>query len=126
MSNMTSSYAKRYSAQAAIPKHRIFKFGASDAQILVATSPNDALIGVTTELAGVVDLPCDGFLMGLPPVEYGGPVTRGDWLTSDAVGRAVLAAPAAGVNANVIGRALVSGVLGDLGTVLLAPGRIQG
>jgi hypothetical protein len=47
-------------------------------------------------------------------------------LTTDSSGRAVTAAPAAGVNNGVIGVAFVSGVLGDIGSVILSQGRIQG
>ncbi|EHN77499.1 hypothetical protein SMCF_2974, partial [Streptomyces coelicoflavus ZG0656] len=53
-------------------------------------------------------------------VEYGGPVTRGARLTSDAEGRAVAAAPAAGQTVEIIGRAMVSGVLGDFGKANLS------
>ena len=63
---------------------------------------------------------CDVHVTGPAPIEYGGPVTRGARLTSDAQGRAVVAAPAAGQTVEIIGRALVSGVLGDFGKVNLA------
>jgi Uncharacterized conserved protein (DUF2190) len=63
---------------------------------------------------------------GIVELRAGGAVARGDWLTADGSGKAVAAAPAAGTNNNVIGRALASGVLNDVIPVLLAPGRIQG
>ncbi|MGH8568782.1 MAG: DUF2190 domain-containing protein, partial [Gammaproteobacteria bacterium] len=65
-------------------------------------------------------------LAGTAEVEYGGTVTRGGLLTADSVGRAIAAAPAAGVNNRIIGIALVSGVISDIGLVQLAPGQIQG
>ena len=57
---------------------------------------------------------------------YGANVTRGQFLTSNSSGQAIPAAPAAGSNVSVIGRALVSGVSGDLGSVLINPGSLQG
>ena len=45
---------------------------------------------------------------------------------TDANGRAVAAAPATGVNAQIIGIAEVSGVSGDIGKVFIAPGAVQG
>jgi hypothetical protein len=68
----------------------------------------------------------DVVISGTADVEYGANVTRGQLLTSDAQGRAIPAAPAAGTNARVIGVAGMSGVSGDLGTVLVNPSMMQG
>ena len=65
-------------------------------------------------------------LSGITRVMLGGTVARGDWITTDAAAKGVKAAPGAGVNAAVIGKAMASGVDGDIISVLLAPGRIQG
>ena len=78
------------------------------------------------EIPAAIGEPCDVHLYGVAEVEYGGNVARGDYLTSDATGRAIAAAPAAGVNAAIIGQALVSGVAGDIGVTVLHPSRIQG
>lgn len=59
-------------------------------------------------------------------VVFGGNVTRGQPLTADAQGRAVAAAPAAGANVYCIGFAEVSGVVGDIGTVIISPFIMQG
>ena len=126
MAGLTPGMVKNFKAEAAIAKRRIVKFGASDAQILPGAASADLLIGVSAEIDAAIGEPCDVYLSGIPEVEYGGNVTRGDFLTSDAVGRAVTAAPAAGVNARIIGMAIVSGVIGDVGAVHLSPGRIQG
>jgi hypothetical protein len=115
-----------YVAAAAIGAYRIAKFGAADGEAIPAAASTDALIGVTTSLPASLGERVDVIRGGIAEVEFGGNVTRGDWLTADAQGRAITAAPAAGVNANVIGRAECSGVLGDIGSVLIAPGRIQG
>lgn len=117
---------KTFTAEAAVAAYRIVKHGASDTAVVQAAASTDSLLGVSVAVPGDLGKRVDIVLSDTVEVEYGGTVTRGDWLTSDANGKAVTAAPAAGVNANVIGRAMASGVVGDIGLVLLAPGRIQG
>lgn len=118
--------ARNFKAEAAIPAFTLVKPGAADGNVLAAAAVGDAIIGVTTDIPAALGERTDVILTGVADVVYGGPVVRGDWLTADALGRAVTAAPAAGANNNVIGRALVSGVLGDVGSVTLACNRIQG
>lgn len=118
---------KNYVAGAVIAAYRIVKFGANDAEVLQAAAATDLLVGVTDraypEAAGErVEIT----RTGIAEVEYGGAVTRGQKLTSDATGRAIAAAPAAGANVQVIGIAEVSGVLGDIGSMLIAPSVMQG
>ena len=117
---------KSFTAESAVAAYRIVKHGAADTVVAQATAVTDSLLGVTSQLAGVINTRVDVVLGDSTDVEYGATVTRGDWLTTDSVGRAVTAAPAAGVNNTIIGKALLSGVVGDIGLVLLAPGRIQG
>lgn len=127
MSQSTPGLIKNYSAEGAVAKFRIVKFGAADGGVLQATASTEALIGVNDRIAAAVSGDrIDVVRNGLTPVEYGGTVAAGDWLTSDASGRAVAAAPGAGVNANVIGRAEIAGVVGDIGSVVVQLGRIQG
>lgn len=123
---MNPGLIKSFTAETAIAAYRIVKHGTADTNAIQATGVNDALIGVSGQVAGDVGKRVDIILTDTTEVEYGGTVTRGDFLTSDASGRAVTSAPAAGTNNNVIGRAMVSGVVGDIGSVFLAPGRIQG
>lgn len=113
-------------AGAAIEKHRIVKIGSADYAALQAAAVTDAIIGVSTEVAATSGNRVDVITSGVATVEYGGNVTRGDLLTTDANGKAVAAAPAAGVNNQVIGRAIISGVAGDYGSVLIVPHQIQG
>lgn len=117
---------KSYKAEAAVEGNRIVKVGAADNQVLKGAAVGDALIGVSENLDTPINENCDVVLVGVADVRCGGAVARGDWLTSDANGKAVAAAPAAGVNNNVVGRALASGVLDDIIPVLLAQNRIQG
>ena len=69
-------------------------------------------------------------IMGTSAIVGGGiPIAVGSALGSQMKQdntKGVAAAPAAGVNAAVIGKAMASGVDGDIISVLLAPGRIQG
>lgn len=126
MAGLSTTLTKNFRAEAAVPRRRIVKFGAADDAVVVGAGSTDLLVGVSSEIDAALGERCDVHLGGCPEVEYGGPVTRGNYLTSDGVGRAVAVAPAAGVNATIIGQALVSGVLGDVGVVNLSPGRVQG
>jgi len=117
---------KTFDAGADAARHRIAKFGADDDKAIQASAVTDALIGVFAELDIAEGERVDVIMSGIAEVEYGGNVDRGDWLTADADGKAVAAAPATGVNNSVIGRAGESGVDGDIGSVILAPGQIQG
>lgn len=117
---------KTFTAETAVAPYRAVKHGTADTNVVQGAASTDALLGVSGQVAGDAGKRVDITLADIAEIEYGGAVTRGDWLTSDADGKAVVAAPAAGVNANVLGRAMCSGVLGDIGRCLLAPGRIQG
>lgn len=126
MAGQTSGITKNFTAEAAVTKRRIVKFGASDTAVLQGAASTDAIFGVSTEIDAAAGETCDVRMTGLADVEYGGNVTRGDPITSDAIGRAVAAAPGAGVNARIVGFAMLSGVAGDIGNITLSPGRIQG
>lgn len=118
---------ENFDAGAAIAPHRICKPGAADGTAIQAAGTTDAMDGVSDELgAAAAGDRVDIYTMGVVEVEYGGAVTRGDHLTADADGKAVTAAPGAGVNMRVIGIARVSGVADDICLVRLAPGQIQG
>lgn len=58
---------------------------------------------------------------GIAEVEYGGNVTRGDLLTSDANGKAIATTTAGN---RIIGIAMASGVSGDIGLALINPGSV--
>lgn len=117
---------KNFTAEAAVLPRRIVKHGATDFSALHGAAATDALFGVTAELAADAGARVDVILTGTADVEYGGTVNRGDPITSDAVGRAVASTPAAGVNNRIVGFAGMSGVVGEIGLVQIAPGRIQG
>lgn len=117
---------KNAKAEAAVPAFTIIKYGAADGQVLPGAAVTDKLVGVSTDIPAAINERCDYIASGRADVLYGGAVARGDQLTSDASGRAVTAAPLAGVNNRVIGVAAVSGVLGDVGAVDIFPSTVQG
>ncbi len=117
--------AKTLIAGAAVAARRIVKFGSADTAVVQAAAATDLSIGVA-DLGAASGEYCDVIIDGIALVEYGGNVTRGQLLTADADGKAIAAAPAGGANARVIGVAMLSGVSGDIGSVRLAPGSVQG
>jgi hypothetical protein len=124
---LNPTLTKSYAPGGAISKYRIVKFGSADGAVVQAAAATDKLVGVTTALdAASTDARVDVIRAGIAEVEYGGNVTRGDLLTADANGKAITATAAAGSNVRTIGVAEVSGVSGDIGSVLVAPGSFQG
>ncbi len=121
-----NQYIKNFIAEEAMAAFTIAKFGADDLHVVPAAAVADKLIGVTTDIPAIVGERCDVQLGGAVDVRYGGTVARGDLLTTDSTGRAVSAAPAAGTNNRVVGVALMSGVVGDVGKMMIAQGTTQG
>ena len=113
-------------AASLISPYRIVKFDAADATYVQTAAAADLSVGVCESVGPAKGEPVDVIKAGIADVEYGGTVTRGQPLTSDAQGRAVAAAPAAGSNVRIIGFAEVSGVSGDIGAVLISPCVMQG
>lgn len=117
---------RNYTAEAAIAAYRIVKPGASDGAVLQGAAATDALLGVCESVGPAAGERCDIVKAGIADVEFGGTVTRGAPITSDANGKAVAAAPAAGSNVRVIGFAEVSAVAGDIAPILISPCVMQG
>jgi hypothetical protein len=116
-------------ADAAISNNRLVKFGTGDRNVAVSAAATDFTIGVVNEMSAGIALGerVDVVRMGIAWVECGAAVPRGSPITSDAVGRAVVAAPGAGVNNRIIGFADESGTAaGDVIRFMIEPGLIQG
>lgn len=122
---------KPFKGSAAIAAYTLVKFGANDETVSTAAASTDLAIGATAEIpllsadvtaGSYVDVVIDG----VAEVTAGATITRGQKLTSDGLGRVIAAAPAAGVNAQVIGFALKSGVVGDVIPVKIAQSVTQG
>ena len=127
MMGQTSGIEKSVKCTAAITiANTIAKFGADDDTLSLATASTEELIGVFQHITSAANEEVRVMLSGVSLVKLGGTVVRGGWITTDGSGQGVAAAPGAGVNVAVIGKALASGVLGDLIPAFLAPGRIQG
>lgn len=125
MSIRHEGLARTYVADAAIAKCRIVKI-TGQKTCAQASAVSDVILGVADSLGAGTGETLDVILDGVATVEYGGNVAVGALLTTDANGKAVTAAPAAGTNNRVIGLALVAGVSGDLGSVLIRQGTTQG
>lgn len=114
--NANEGLVKTYTASGTINEYRLVKFGTTDKTVLQASTGTDKLAGVVCLPKGTTAAtadPVDVIKSGIADVIYGGTVAVGDYLTSDAQGRAVVAT----AGDNVIGTAELSGVLGDLGAV---------
>lgn len=118
--------SKEYIASAAIVRYRIVKPGTGEDEAAQATAVTEDYLGVCQNEVAAAGDQAEVDEVGITEVEYGGTVAYGDPLTSDSSGRAVAAAPAAGVNNKILGDARASGVIDDIGTVLLAPSTKQG
>jgi len=114
---------KTFTAFAPVKPYRIVKFSANPGQVQQSVSASDQSFGVSNLIgADAAGERVDVVVMGIPEVEYGGNVTAGNPLTADAEGKAVVAA-AGDVK---IGCAMVTGIAGDIGSVLLGAGGVQG
>lgn len=111
--------AKR--ASGAVAARRICIHGASDGLAAQAAASTALLIGVSTDIPAADGQSFDVIRAGLAPVEYGGNVSRGAPLTADAQGRAVAATIPPAATTYIIGYAEEAGVLGDIGSVFIAP-----
>ncbi len=117
---------KQYTAEAAVGANLIVKPGSTDDYVAQAAAATNLLMGVSGNIAAGAGERIDIVKKGIADVIYGGTITRGDPITSDANGKAVTAAPAAGANVRIIGFAEVSGVSGDIGSVRISQGIMQG
>lgn len=112
-------------ANGAITDGKIVKTGATEGSVAHATAATDAITGVASHDAA--DLKTIRIMtMGVAKVKLGGTVTEGAAITAGAAGVGVAAAPGAGINNRIVGFALQPGVSGDLISVQLALGQIQG
>lgn len=123
---MTPILTKSYKAGAAVAARRIVKFDAADNQVIQAAAATDLAIGVSEQIGADSGAMCDVIVAGIAEVEAAGVIARGALVTANADGKAVAAAPGAGVNNRVVGIALVTAAAGDYIPVLVVPHQIQG
>lgn len=115
---------KNFDAGAGITAFSIVKPGAVDTAVILAAAAGDKLLGITTIVPSLIGEPVDVIMDGPAPLKLGGPVDIGDFVTSDAAGLGLKAAPGAGTSCRTIGMALQSGILGDVIDVDVEPGQI--
>lgn len=123
---MNPGLTKTYEADGAVTARAIVKAGSTGGTVAVATAGTDAILGVAERLDTDDGDRVDVIHFGIAEVVLGGTVAFGAPLTAGTAGKAVAAAPAAGVNARVVGTALCAGVAGDIIDVLVTLGQIQG
>jgi hypothetical protein len=120
-------FQKNYNAVAAIPAYHIVKpSGVNDGEVIPAAASTDPIIGVSQNVDVAAGQFVDVIHTDSANAMLGGQVAFGDPLTSDENGCAVKAAPAAGTNAQVVGKAMCSGVAGDIIPVLVVLSVMQG
>lgn len=106
---------------------RLAKFTATAGVVAQASAATDKIAGVFDFPGGATDgQDIDVVLFGLAEVEAGGTFAAGDNLVSDADGKAVAAAPAAGVNNVTAGRGYYPAVSGDRVQIFVNPSNVQG
>lgn len=124
-----SSVIKTLTATAAvIEAFRIVKFdGTTKTAVLKASAATDAPIGVAEGIDIAASGRVDVVMSGLAKVVAGAAFNPGAYLTSDASGRAVAAAPAAGTNNGIVGIAVEEATAaGDVVEVFVSPQSRQG
>jgi len=102
-------------AVGAIEPYRIVQAGTDDDAVAPATTSTDKFAGVCGQLGADDAARLDIYVEGIVPVTYGGTVAKGDPLTSDDEGRAIVASP----GDTVIGHAAEAGVEDEIGAVHL-------
>jgi Uncharacterized conserved protein (DUF2190) len=116
-----------YTAEMALPARRFVKHGAADGRVTLATDGAVPILGAAEQIPTKIGFTVDVIHTECAVIEAGAAVARSSVVSSDATGRAIVAAPAAGVNMWAAGVALEAATAaGDLIRILLAPQRIQG
>jgi len=120
MGRTTNGLIKSRIATATVRAYRFVVEGATDGTCVEATGATTTLIGISAE----VDTPVGDRVSvqqggNVAEILYGGTIARGDYLTSDAQGRAIATTTTGNRYGGI---AEVSGVVGDIGTATVALG----
>lgn len=119
-------YTKPFTAEGAITKLRLVKFGSTSTQVIQASLVTDRIAGVFVGPSDAVNGDAvEICMLGECNLEVSGAIGGGMTLTTNASGQGVNAAPVAGTNNKTVGMALISGTNGVI-TVLVCPGWTQG
>jgi hypothetical protein len=120
MGRTTNGLIKSRVATAVVRAYRFVKEGAADGTAVEAVDAAASIIGVSSEIDTAIGERVSVQMTGnIAEIIAGGTVARGDVVTADAQGRAVTTTT---TGARYGGTAEVSGVVGDIITVLVNPG----
>lgn len=117
MSMHSPTLTKTFRANVDIGPRRLV-FLSADGEVGLAAAGASLVMGVSDVVGAAAGGSIDVHLGGTCEVLYGGNIARGGDLTATADGKAVATTTAGN---RVVGTALVSGVDGDIGVVLLGP-----
>lgn len=118
---------KSYLTAGVIPGYTIVKPGGTAYTVVAAAAAADKAIGVSADVDAASGERQDIIALGEAKVVAGAAFTAGDLLMSDASGRAVAAAAAAGTNVRTVGYAVqAASALGDICEIMVQPGVFQG
>lgn len=128
MSSSNVTLSRNFTAgSGGVEQYTIVKMGAADGEVIEAAAATDLLLGVSIQPGtATVGQRVDVALQGIVEVIAAGNITRGAFVTANADGHAVAAAPGAGTNNYVVGQALVSAADNDILPILLTQHRLQG
>lgn len=119
MGQTTGFLTKSLTAIAAVLARRLVKYGAADGTGTTAVDATAHIAGVSSDIDTAIGERISVFKVGnIAEVVYGATIARGDPITADAQGRAIKATTAGQFCA---GFAEVSGVVGDIGSIEVAP-----
>jgi hypothetical protein len=114
-------------AGGAVPAYTFVKPGGTAGTAVQATAATDKVIGVSTDVDSVLGERMDVIHLGPAKVIAGAAFADGDLLMSDASGRAILAAAAAGSNVRICAQAREAATAaGDIVEVNIFPASFQG
>ena len=118
---------KSYLTAGAIPGYTIVKPGGTAYTVVPSAAAADKAIGVTADVDAVSGERVDVIALGEAKVVAGAAFAAGDLLMSDASGRAITAAAAAGTNVRAVGYAVqAANALGDICEIMVQPMNFQG
>jgi hypothetical protein len=118
---------KAYKYEGTILPNRACKMGTVTGAVIAVTGATDVVEGFTIEPGGAGEMHGIAMDGGQILVEAGAAIAAKARLTIDAVGRVVTAAPGAGANVEIVGKALeAAAAVGDLIPMQYTRGVMQG
>ena len=121
MSYSQSQQLINATAAAAIDPHLLLKLSTSADFSVEEAGDNEEIVGAVGEYAVALGDQSPVIIGGVAQIKLGGTVTRGGQVKADASGQAVAVATTGTTNQNSAGKALKSGVIGDIVPILIQP-----